>query len=346
MIEHKRIVMNKPLIIISLTLFSAIRSSAQSVDYSVVSVNQEAGVNLTKISSDNHYVCMPEVIRNRDKIEWFTNRIIDISPDGTKLAYLSFRSNTTNIFIKDINKMGGSIQRTNRQNVLDFSYSPDGKNLCFSEMVNGVNRIFVTDANKGFVCRQITNNEKDYTPVYSDDMNQIYFSRQEANGLSIWSYSVNDNFLSSITNGMNPCPIKDETAILCVRPSGNGRNEIWKVNYDTGVEECIVSDANHSFTTPSVSPDGKWIIFVGSSKIEGNSYNYSNRDNYAPRTSNYLNTDIFACRIDGTGLTQITYHAADDISPVWSRDGKFIYFISQRGSSSGTANIWRMNFTL
>ena len=58
----------------------------------------------------------------------------------------------------------------------------------------------------------------------------------------------------------------------------------------------------------------------------------------------YANTDIFVAKIDGTNLTQITYHAADDLSPVWSRDGKYIYFISQRGSDTGTANIWRMNF--
>ena len=81
------------------------------------------------------------------------------------------------------------------------------------------------------------------------------------------------------------------------------------------------------------SPDGQWILLVGSGAINtGESF--------------YYNTDIFVCRIDGTELTQLTYHAADDLSPVWSRDGKFIYFISQRGSSTGTANIWKMNFSL
>lgn len=308
-------------------------ANAQTVDYSVVSVNEEAGINFTKVSADNDNVCMPQVIRNRNNIDWLSNRILDISSDGSKLAYLSYHSNTTNIFIKDINRMGGSTQRTNRQNVLDFSYSPDGKNICFSEMAAGINRIFVTDANKGYVCRQITNSDLDYTPIYSPDMSQIYFARQEAQGVSVWSYNVNDNFLSNITKGMNPCPIPNETAILCVRPSGDGRNEIWKANYETGVEECIVSDVNHSFTTPTVSPDGKWILFVGSSEIDGGTFFYKN-------------TDIFACRIDGTEFTQLTYHAADDLSPVWSRDGKYIYFISQRGSSTGTANIWRMNFIL
>ena len=28
---------------------------------------------------------------------------------------------------------------------------------------------------------------------------------------------------------------------------------------------------------------------------------------------------------------QLTYHAADDLSPVWGRDGRYIYFVSQRG---------------
>ena len=48
----------------------------------------------------------------------------------------------------------------------------------------------------------------------------------------------------------------------------------------------------------------------------------------------YFNTDLFACHVDGTHLVQLTYHAADDLSPVWSQDGKYIYFISQRGSAT------------
>lgn len=58
----------------------------------------------------------------------------------------------------------------------------------------------------------------------------------------------------------------------------------------------------------------------------------------------YYDTDIFACHADGTQLVQLTFHAADDLSPVWSRDGKHIYFISQRGSATATANVWRMDF--
>ena len=48
--------------------------------------------------------------------------------------------------------------------------------------------------------------------------------------------------------------------------------------------------------------------------------------------------------MDGSEMTQLTYHAADDLSPIWSSDGKYIYFISQRGDAEGNANIWRMTF--
>ena len=162
-------------------------------------------------------------------------------------------------------------------------------------------------------------------------MGQIFFARQEAKGASIWSYNIKNNFMSNYTSGMNPYPIANKEEFVCTRTSTDGRCEIWKINYKTGVEECIVSSPEHSFTTPAVSPDGKWLLFVGSSKIDGGSFEY-------------YNTDIFVCRIDGTGISQITYHAADDLSPIWSKDGKYIYFISQRGSAEGIANIWRINF--
>ena len=145
-------------------------ANAQRVDFSVVSVNEESGMNFTQITTDNDYVCMPEVRRLGKNISWLTNRIIDISIDGSQLAYLSARNNTTNIFIKDIGKQGASVQRTNRQNVLDFTYSPDGKNICFSEESGKNNQIYQTSATSGYICRQITNGNKDYSPAYSSDI--------------------------------------------------------------------------------------------------------------------------------------------------------------------------------
>ncbi len=306
-------------------------ASAQKVDYSIVSVPEESGVDFVKITKESDYVCMPQVKRNRNGIDWLSNTILGITRRGQAIAYLSYRNKNTNIFIKDLDRQGSSVQRTNRSNVMDFSFSPDGKYLVFSEARGNYNQIFRTDAEKGYVCRQITSGNKDYSPVYSHNMSQIFFSRTESQGSSIWGYDVANNFLSSYTQGMNPCPILKQPAIVMARTSATGRSEIWKVNYSTGEEECIISDPERSFTSPTISPDGQWILFVGGSGI-------------STGTSIYYNTDIYVCRTDGTEFTQLTYHAADDLSPVWGADGKTIYFISQRGDAQGVANIWKMNF--
>lgn len=303
---------------------------AQKVDYSVVSVPEEGGLELTKISKNSDYVCLPEVRRNINSIQWFSNRVIAMVPGKEEIAYLSNRNNSTNIFIKDANHQGASRQRTSRTGVIDFSFSPDGKQLYFSEKRAGQNQLFRTDASTGFVCRQITGDGKDYSPIVDMSGEQVFFTRAEKNGTSIWSYNLKNNFLSSFTTGYNPAPAGKNT-IIVARNGGDGRSEIWRINYETGEEECIVSDSERSFTTPLLSPDGQWLLFVGSSKIQD-------------QNISYRNTDIYVSRLDGSELRQLTHHAADDLSPIWSNDGRYIYFVSQRGDPNAVANIWRMSF--
>ena len=322
------------LLLIGASLINFSAFARVTVDYSVVSVPEEAGIMFTKVTTAADYVAMPEVNRKARGVNWLTNRIIDLSPDSVTLGYVSVRNNTTNIFLKNITKQGNSIQRTNRQCVIDFSFSPDGKSIVFSEARGKTNQIFSTDAKLGYVCRQITSSDRDYTPIFSNDMKQIFFCRTEQRGLSIWAYDLNDKFISSYFPGMNPCPVNVEDELIVSRIDAEGRSEIWKINYATGVEECIITDPKHSFTSPTISPDGKWILFVGDGQVK------------KPNGGMYYNTDIFVSKIDGSQVTQLTYHAADDLSPAWSKDGKFIYFISQRGDANGIANVWKMTFNL
>lgn len=305
---------------------------AATVDYSVVSVPEESGLELTKISANSDFVCLPSVKRSGKRVDWFSNRVLALVPNTDNIAYLSFRNKTTNIFLKDLTKQGASRQRTNRTGVIDFSFSPDGKNLYFSEARGKTNQIFRTDASNGYVCRQITSGANDYSPIVAPGSDQVFFARVENKGCSIWSYNLKDNFLSSYSSGQNPYPMSNESALIVSRQTPEGNAELWKINYDTGVEECLVSATDQSFTTPMVSPDGRWIVFVGSTLLQ------------APGIT-YPNTDIYVCRTDGTDLRQLTHHAADDLSPVWGKDGRHIYFVSQRGDAEGTANIWRMTFS-
>lgn len=318
--------------IVLASLSFSLTSFGQKVDYSVVTTDEESGSEFVKVSKESDYVCLPTVKRTRTGVQWLTNRILDIHPQGNELAFLSLRNGTTNIFVKDINRQGAARQRTNRNSILDFAYSPDGKSITFSEKSGKTNMQFITDAFKGFTCRQITSGQLDYSPIYSNDMKTIFFCRQETRGMSIWGYDVSQNFLTNFTNGLNPYPSKNKNILYISRSNNNGHGEIWKIDITNGIEECVVSDIERSFYAPQLSPDESKILFVGSSKISISPNVY------------YWNTDIYVCNTDGTELQQMTYHAADDLSPVWSIDGNYIYFISQRGSAEGYANIWRMTY--
>lgn len=311
-------------------MLAFVSSFAQQVDYRVIFVDEERGRDMTKITSESDQVFWAPVNRTRNGITWFRNRVIALSPNGNEIAFLSFPGDRMNVFVKKLDRTAGSVQLTNRELVLELSYSPDGTTLCLTDATESSHQILTTSAAGGYNYRQITYGALDFSPMYNDDMTDIFFSRNEERGDCVWSFDTRDNTLCRWASGECPCPIPGTKSFVCGRVNSAGKKEIWKIDCEKGTEECIVSSSG-SFATPSVSPDGEWMVFTGETAVP-----------YGKRY--YYNTDIYACRTDGSQLTQLTFHVCEDLCPVWSADGKYIYFISQRGDSKGTANIWRISF--
>ena len=79
-----------------------------------------------------------------------------------------------------------------------------------------------------------------------------------------------------------------------------------------------------SVSSPAISPDGKRIAFRVTTFYlkEGKS-----------------NADIYVMNLDGRNLRRMTTSEDADFAPVWSPDGKYLYFISTR---SGDSQVWRI----
>lgn len=319
--------------LLAMTLLSAGCESTR-FDTSQTYVPEEGGINFVKITDETQEsISTPNVQRITGRMTWWVNPLFAINGDGTMIAYNTFKNDKRNIFVRSLDVRGASTQRTFRSLVNDVCFAPDGDKICFSEVTGNYSRLCLTDARQGTVVQQVSPvNTRDYGPRYSIDGKRIFFSRQDGNSYSIWSYELATGSFSNYCYGLNPVPISDEE-FLCTRMNSDRNYEVWNINYVKGSESLIVTQENRSFTSASLSPDGKWIVCV---------CNTPSTDQPGSRE----NLDIYVVRPDGSSLTQLTYHQGDDCSPVWSPDGRYIYFLSQRGTEKGEFNIWRMNFNL
>jgi len=261
------------------------------------------------------------------KLTWDTGRRLAISPDGTELAYISIVDKAANVMIKKTMASSPSTQRTFRraQNVF---WGSDNC-LYFNDNTGSTSTICSSDSHKGNLVKQVTTNNNDWNPAVSSDGELVYFTRFDSSGPYIWSVSLKTGELTNCARGYQPVVVGDDPyTILCTRNSLKGNSEIWILDLKNGSETLLLSDTEKGFSDPAVSPDGKWVLVVANSLSS---------------ITNKQNTDIYAVRVDGSQLTQITYHPEVDCSPVWSPDGKYIYFISARASKNRKFAIWRIN---
>lgn len=319
--------------------------------YTEMTSPEESGLNLMKITDENSNTVggcrFFDGIRTplnewlgrctEGRATWTVGRYLAISPDGEELAYVSRINDQWNIMVRRARAQGASTQRTFRS-VGDFSWGSDNK-LYFGDVTSSnTSQISAMDSHAGTIMRQLTSNNYDSNPVLSLDGKTLYFTRHDQSGPFVWSYELETGALTACCKGFNPWPV-GENEFLCVRNSNSvdfnrgtrSSSEIWLVNYMDGKETLIISDKKRGFTNPVLSPDGKWILCQGNSKSS---------------ITKGVNLDIFAIKTDGSQFIQLTYHPADDCCPVWSPDGKYIYFISTRANKEKAYNIWKMKFTL
>jgi Tol biopolymer transport system component len=99
--------------------------------------------------------------------------------------------------------------------------------------------------------------------------------------------------------------------------SGGHRTWISDVDGSNAVE--LLPQASAESGTASWSPDGQRVAFE-----------------FGPDRG----VDIYVIRVTGGKPTRLTNDPADDVSPTWSRDGKWVYFGSQR---TGRYETWKVS---
>ncbi len=219
-----------------------------------------------------------------------------------------------------------STQLTNQAGgEFNVSLAPDGKYFVYSSRAGGNWDIYAQRVGG----RAINNLTKDSTaddiqPAYSPDGNYIAFRSERApSGIYVME-ATSENVRRVSDIGFNPAWSPDGKELVVstdffTAPVKRSKNpsELWIINLATGKNRLL---SKGDAVQPSWSPNGAriayWALLPGSGQ-----------------------RDLWTMPAKGGEPAQVTNDAALDWNPVWSQDGKHLYFASNRG---GSMNFWRV----
>jgi serine/threonine protein kinase/Tol biopolymer transport system component len=218
--------------------------------------------------------------------------------------------------------------------------SPDGKSFVYVSGDDGHRDIYLQRVD-GRTPINLTGDstDDDSEPAFSPDGSLIAFRSERAGG-GLFVMGATGESVRRLTDfGHNPSWSPDGTRIVVashaieLRPHVHGVNsQLWLI--DTRTEKktplAVPGVGGPDFgrgcdaVQPSWSPSGKRIAFWGVSTWDGQRDLWTIDPNAAePKKS----------------VVRVTADAPLDWNPVWSRDGRFLYYGSDR---DGTLNLWRI----
>ena len=205
------------------------------------------------------------------------------------------------------------------------SLSPDGKSIAYAGRASGNWDVYLQNVSGGNSINLTANSPSDDSqPSLSPNGDRIAF-RSEREGGGIYVMQANGESPARVSDfGYSPSWSPDGAQILIgtekipqpsTRPT---KSQLWKLDLKTG-ERHRISEGDA--LQPTFSPHQKRIAY------------WSRPDRYGQREH------ILTIPAGGGEAVAVTDGSSTDLNPVWSPDGKYLYFSSNRGGSS---NIWRV----
>lgn len=187
------------------------------------------------------------------------------SPDGKKVAYVSFESRRPRIFIQDI-ATGQREQVTNFEGLNGApAWSPDGSKLALVLSKDGNPELYMLDVATKALSRLTNNDAIDTEPVWGKDGKTIYFTSDRGGSPQIYKINTATGTTERVTTvgnyNANTKVSADEKMLVMVHRQDGYRNFVIATLELANGRVRILSNTNLD-ESPTIAPNGTMVIYA------------------------------------------------------------------------------------
>lgn len=219
------------------------------------------------------------------------------SPDGTRLAYVSFENKKPVVYVQDLVTRQRTIVANFKGSNSAPAWSPDGSRLAIALARDGLTQIYIVNADGSGLRRLTSTAGIDTEPQFSADGQSIYFTSDRSGGPQIYRMPAGGGETRRVTffGSYNISPrISPDGKSLAYISRRDGGFQLYLLDLGNG-QELRLSDSSRD-ESPSFSPNGKYIMYATESGRRGS---------------------LAVVSVDGRARYRISTQAGDIREPTW-----------------------------
>ena len=188
------------------------------------------------------------------------------SPDGSKLAYVSFEAKKPVVYVHDLASGRRHVAANFKGSNSAPAWSPDGKRLAVVLSKDGSSQLYVVNVDGSGVTRLATSPGIDTEPRWSPDGSFIYFTSDRGGSPQIYRIATSGGAAGAAERvsfegsyNVTPRPSPDGKSLAFITRNG-GRFQLALMDLATKQTQILTDSTKDE--SPSFAPNGRMILYA------------------------------------------------------------------------------------